>query len=242
MKIAKFQRVAAFILAFVLLVGGVTFAASANSEEEDSSVVTNIGDIKELLNAISYNDYIKAKANVERAKTPLYIEGADGVYTGTNGKELELIDPATDAEEEEAHKNATPHICEKYGRKAIYIPSSGSVTWTLDPNSEEYAVLKEAARYNVAIEYYPEENKSATIERMLRINGMIPFAEARSLMISKIWKLEQSRCPKASFEVPEGANVDEFIATGIAAGFAPVKEERDGKVYINYMKTIISLF
>ncbi|MBE6548976.1 MAG: extracellular solute-binding protein [Ruminococcaceae bacterium] len=235
MKIAKFQRVAAFILAFVLLVGGGTVAASASgSKDDDSSIITDIGDIKELLSAISYNDYISENADVGRAKAPLYIDGAAGVYTGANGKEVELIDPATDAEEEEAHKNAIPHICEKYGRKAIYVPSSGSVTWTLDPNSEEYAALKEAARYNMQIEYYPEENKSASIERMLRINGTIPFSEARSLMISKIWKLEQSRRPQASFEVPKDGNVDEFIATGVAAGFAPVREDRDGKVYINY--------
>ena len=91
MKIAKFQRVAAFILAFVLLIGGGTFAASANSNEEDSSVITNIGDIKELLSAISYNDYITENANVDRAKAPIRIEGATGVYTSTNGKEVELI-------------------------------------------------------------------------------------------------------------------------------------------------------
>ncbi len=234
MKIAKFQRVAAFILAFVLLIGGGTFAASASSEKEDSSVITDIGDIKELLNAISYSEYIADNANVERAKAPLYIEGVAGTFTDASGKAVDLIEPATDAEEEEAHKNATPHICERYGRKAVYIPSSGSVTWTLNPNSEAYAALKEAARYNMSIEYYPEENKSASIERMLRINGTIPFAEARSLIISKIWKLEQSRCPQASFEVPKDGNVDEFIAAGTAAGFAPVREDRDGKVYINY--------
>ncbi len=232
MKKAKFQRVAAFALALVLLVCGGTFAVSANDGESTTS--TNIEDIKELLNAISYNDYIGANASVKRATSSLAIAGADGVYADASGKDIVLAKPATEEEEAEAHKNGTPHICEKYGRKAIYVPSSGSVAWTLDPNSEAYAALKEAARYTMSIDYYPEENKSAPIERMLRVNGNIPFAEARSLILAKIWKIDQSKYPAAEFEVPKDGNADEYIAAGTAAGFNPVREDRDGKVIIKY--------
>lgn len=77
MKKAKFQRVVALALALVLLVCGGAFGVSANDGK--STTDTNIEEIKELLNAISYNDYIGAYADVKRATGTLAMAGADAV-------------------------------------------------------------------------------------------------------------------------------------------------------------------
>ena len=53
MKTTKFQRVTAFMLAFVFVFCGGIFATGA--ETPGNSITAN--DIAELLNAISYNDY-----------------------------------------------------------------------------------------------------------------------------------------------------------------------------------------
>ena len=235
MKKTKFQRLTAFVLSLVLLVCGGSFAASAN--DGDSVTSTNIEEIKELLNAISYNDYINSpeNASVKRSEQTVSIPGVKGVYTNSEGVEVELTTPADEEAEAKAHENGgIPHICNRYGRTAIFIPSEGTVTWTLDPESAEYAALKEKARYSLEVDYYPEPNKSASIERIFRINGEIPFSEARALVLPKIWKTIRTEKELARFEVPEDESAQTYIDRANAAGIKHTVEEIDGITYINY--------
>ena len=72
MKATKFQRITALLLAVLCLFGGAAVTASANTVDSDESMLANI---KELLNAISYNEYVQLEEYVkaEPAKKPVSV-------------------------------------------------------------------------------------------------------------------------------------------------------------------------
>ncbi len=159
MKRTRFLRTLALLLAMVTLLG--CFGTSIAFAEDDGSVSdTTISDVKELLSAISYDEYCKRYQNVARATESILINGVD--YD---------TDPAnTTAEVEET---------EYEGTTALYIPQTGTVSWKV--------TVPSTAKYSIKITYYPVEAKSVSIQRIFRINGKVPFAEARYLTISKVW-------------------------------------------------------
>lgn len=55
----------------------------------------------------------------------------------------------------------------------------GSATWEVD--------VPEAGYYNLMLNYYPYEGKSSIIERVLYINGEIPFDGAKNMTFHRIW-------------------------------------------------------
>ena len=66
MKTTKFQRITALLLAVLCVFGGFTIAtsAAAPAQSEESS----LANIKELLNAISYNEYEQLEEYVKAYK------------------------------------------------------------------------------------------------------------------------------------------------------------------------------
>ncbi len=185
MKKANFLRIAAFAFALIFILSTCAVAVSAdNSSDSDSVSSTTTSDIQELLNAISYSDYIANKAGVDKATKDdeLIISAAENwEYVLKNGNA-----PADDDDKAE--------VTEEYGKKGLYIPSQGTVTWTTDK-------ITKALRYNLIIEYYPVVNKATSIERVLMINDEIPFAEARQMSIEKIWATSE---PFADVEIVDG--------------------------------------
>ncbi len=172
------------MLALVFLLTGGALSAAADAGSGD---VTTAEDLKSMLNAISYNDYIGDYAGVKKAESAIVID-ATGNYAVVG------VDDYKDGEiPEDVDKKSVVYITDEFdGVKALYTPSSGTVTWDLtemvknDPALAEQ--LAENRKYSMIIEYYPVENKSAAIERVFKINGEIPFSEAGGLSISKIWK------------------------------------------------------
>ncbi len=80
------------------------------------------------------------------------------------------------------------------GRKNFYIKYTKAVEGT-DPvvelkgtGSATFTVNVPAAGfYSIDMEYYPVYGKSASIERMLLINGSVAFTESRSISMTKSW-------------------------------------------------------
>ncbi len=165
MKRTKILRSLSLLLALVTLLSclstGVAFAAEADGSVSD----TTISDVKELLNAISYDEYCKRYAGVGRATESITIAGGDYDAESTNA-EVKVTSEYVDA-----NGNAV---------EAIYIPQTGTVSWKVNVPS--------TAKYSIRIKYYPVEAKSVSIQRIFRINDKVPFAEARYLSISKVWK------------------------------------------------------
>ena len=182
MKKAKFLRVTALTLAliFVLACGTVAISANDSSQSSDSGSVSDMttSDIQELLNAISYSEYI---TNIDTKGTPN--ADADIVIDATEQTEKNYWKYVLKNGAEPSGKDdPKAEIVERDGKKGLLIPETGTITWTTD----KLAGLK-AAKYYIEIVYYPEENKAAPIERVLLINGSIPFSEARQLSMDKIW-------------------------------------------------------
>ncbi len=215
MKTTKFQRITALMLALVFLLCGGVVSASA----DDSTTTVTTSDIKELLNAISYNEYVSQNENVPGATEELVIDATKNVSFVTPAGVEYAPQEATDS----ADKN-TAYIGTFDGVKALYTPSTGIATWTVDG-------IDKYEKYAMMIECYPVENKSASIERILKINNGVPFAEARYLTISKIWKnvYEDGR-----FELPKGESADTYIAKAAEMGIDASSVTEGEKTFIIY--------
>ncbi len=235
MRKTKFQRVTALALALVFLLCAGLVPVNA-----DSSAVGGDGSAEglgELLNAISYNDYIALYTNSEDAENFVPAGTTKIPVAGKNGVVSSDIDLGKLSEDdlakltEDQKKKDYASVGTYDGVEGLYVPGAGSVTWTLDTALEQYAALREAGRYYLEIDYYPVANKSTSIERLFMINDKVPFSEARYLTISKVWR---NAYENASFEVPEDESADAYLNAAKAAGFDAKSEERDGKTYIIY--------
>ncbi|MGN1048732.1 MAG: hypothetical protein ACI4QZ_09010, partial [Eubacteriales bacterium] len=195
MKKNKFQRSTALFLALITVIGSLASVVSAAVDTEEaggdavisleataaepekndsgskdtgkgSSSVSDksIEDVRELLNAISYDEYSKKYAGVPRASEEIMIEAKN-----------------YDTDKTDADVYVTSEYAEKNGDavEALYIPSDGTVTWKVN--------IPTTAKYSIKLEYYPVAAKSVSIQRIFRINGKVPFAEARYITMSKVW-------------------------------------------------------
>ncbi|MBQ8849259.1 MAG: extracellular solute-binding protein [Clostridia bacterium] len=219
MKKANFLRISAFALALIFIMSTCVIAVSAdNSSTSDSVSSTTTSDIQELLNAISYNDYISNKTGVDKAT-----EEDEVTVSAVENWEYVLKNGNTPAEDDDQAK-----VTEEYGKTGLYIPSTGTVTWTT-------TAITKALKYNVVIEYYPVVNKAASIERVLLINGEVPFSEARQMSIEKVWATSE---PYADVDINNGSvtlsvdgkdatkTVAEWIAEASANGIEAVETEK----------------
>ncbi len=186
MKKTVFKRSLALLLAMITAVGCVSTTVyatdsietalpedsltigaepAADSEKNETSVTdTTIDDVREILNAISYEEYAVKNANVPKAAEEIVIEAAD------------YISDKTDAEVE-----ITTDYPDKDGNTVtgLYIPGDGTVVWSAD--------IPETAKYSIRLEYYPVEAKAVPIQRIFRLNDKVPFAEARYISMTKVW-------------------------------------------------------
>ncbi len=69
---------------------------------------------------------------------------------------------------------------EYQGRQEVLVSlEEGFVEWEVD--------IPEAGLYNISLDYYPLEGRGIDLERILYINGEMPFAGADTLAFSRIW-------------------------------------------------------
>lgn len=173
MKRTKLQKLMAFFLAFLMLAGTFTVmtpvaaAETEGSESEETKDTSNkktLAEMSDALNAISYLEYLGDYGSKPRATKEVVIDAA--VYNA------ELTDAAV-----EVYKDY-----EGMEGDSLFVPDTGKVTWDVE--------IPETGKYAVELVYYPISNKANSIERMFYINDEVPFAEARYLAMTKIWKNE----------------------------------------------------
>ena len=220
MRKTKFQRLLAALLCLMFVMGCFslpTFAAEASSSSETSSSTTanksNIDEIRELLNAITYEEYTKINSGVtEKADAPIVVDAiADIVADKTTAKYV----VATFGEGDEKYEG-------------VFSPASGTITWKVN--------VPKTAKYVISIEYYPIDEftygegdnavtikgKAAPIERIFKINDSVPFKEARYLSLNKNWVNDYN---DYVYDGEDVANVKKE-ATDAGMKF----EEKDGKL------------
>ena len=160
----------ALILCLTFAISGFTVAASAAEEESGSGAegsndsIYDSSEVLELLNTISYGEYLK-DANAEEAKGAIVIDAIKDIYAEDTDAayKIDIFD----------------------GIEAVLTPDTGTVAWKVTG-------VPERALYTVTLVYYAyveegDETKADSIERVFKINGKVPFSEARYLTIKKNW-------------------------------------------------------
>ena len=197
MKRTKFQRLTALALTFVLLFGGaVSAGAAGNSSVTDSTIES----MRDILGAVSYEEYCMEYYEKDKDGNVVYVDDKGnivkleaGVFRDQNGNivskdscaptwligqaEDDIVIDATAYDEE--HTTATVSTDDFGGSKALLLPDTGDVSWKVN--------VDKSARYTIKLEYYPVEAKNTAIGRIFKINGSVPFSEARYLTMSKIY-------------------------------------------------------
>ena len=193
MREKKFTRIVAFLLCLTMLMGGAVVCASASDATNSEGSITDVTleELRELLNAISYEEYSNKHADVSRADQAIQVP-IDAFVTEDEGFKMETKD----------------------GVNALYTPQNGSVSWTIN--------VPATAKYAIKIEYYPDQNRSTSIERILKINDKVPFAEARFLTLPKRWVNDY-----VDFEISA-----DLVAEAKEVGYEVI--EKDGKSYITF--------
>ncbi len=210
MREKKFTRIAAFLLCLCTLLGNVFVVASATEPSDTSSSIdTSYDELRELLNAITYQEYLE-KYTAKRAETSIDVPIADFVIDS----QTQLPEDATQEEKDKM----TFYMKEIDGVAGLYTPQTGAVSWTID--------LPEKGKYAICIEYYPDQNRATSIERILKINDKVPFSEARFLTLPKRWVNDYA----VAYVTPnKGTSADALAEKAREAGFIDVSVE-DGKV------------
>lgn len=162
------KRLMAFVLSLLMLSGCVVpaFAADDSSADKGSLATTTLKEISATLNAISYEAYRARYPDVPKATKTVVID----------------ID-AYDAEKTTAEVEVRTNVTDDYGTtmpEAVYISDEGKVTWPV--------TIPETGFYAVEITYSSESDKTNSIERVFYIDDMVPFAEARYLLLTKTWE------------------------------------------------------
>ncbi len=197
----KLKRLVAGLLCFAMLFGCTAVVASASgigSDNEGAGSVTDssLADLKELLNAISYDEYEKKNQDVPKADSAISVAVDKFVVENGEGFEMKTIE----------------------GESALFTPQDGAVSWLVN--------VEKTAKYAIKIVYYPDHNKSTAIERILKINDSVPFAEARFLTLPKNWINNYS----AYVYTADMGDVNAFAEAARAHGFTVdvITEAKEG--------------
>ena len=203
MKKKMLQRLLAFVLAVTFIFGGSLTIGATDEGAGGAGSTTDktLAEIREQLNADAYEMYIKEHSDVVRATAAIEIDGTQykefvkGSATGSDVREIVLED----------------------GTKLLYTPNTGVTTWEVN--------IPSTAKYSIIINYLPDDAKTASIERILKIDDTIPFAEARFLTLPKTWKNQYTY---AKVEATKDTSVETIHQEAIAAGFAAAEVATEG--------------
>ena len=156
----KARRLLAMLLCVIMLVSTMIIPLSAAGKKGSGS----IADVSDILNALTYAEYRKSYLTAPKGEGTVDIIASDD-------KNLVKEDTTADIK-----------VVDWQGKEnVLYIPSSGSVTWKFN--------IENAGNYVIAIEYcQADDDKTNSVERIFYINGEVPFSEARSIVLSKIWE------------------------------------------------------
>lgn len=193
MKRNRFIRSMALLLALLTFVGAFGISAAAESVPA-SSVGSGMTaeEMRELLSSDSYAEYIAEHPNV-RGDEEVVIDGT-AVYSYSDGSVTYYYDAAKECfykydefgvRVDIAGDDIAITMGEYGGVNALYAPASGTVAWKVNVPS--------TGRYAIEVEYYQIGNNATSIERMLYIDGKIPFSEARYFTFSKYWRYEYEK-------------------------------------------------
>ncbi len=187
MEKSLFSRIAAGILSFSILATGMgsataLFAADSAGSSDSGEQSEDLGyhrtpeEIKALIGADSYINYNLKYKDVPDAKSSIILYGKDYDPEGTTAD----VEVKKASSYQSVNSVGDPEGKGDYD--VLFTPNSGKVSWTVD--------IPEDARYAMRICYYNTAGTNTTIERMVFIDGQLPFSETRYLYFPRMWEYQ----------------------------------------------------
>ncbi|MFC6333350.1 extracellular solute-binding protein [Paenibacillus septentrionalis] len=130
----------------------------------------------ESISSLALDDF--KKSTVSAGSYDAYI----AQYEGVAKSDQEIIIDATQYVKESDGEFKVLSQYEGMDGDALYTGDTGEVTWQVN--------IPQEGLYQLEVLYYPVEGKSSAIERMISINGEIPFEEAKFIQFDRLWNNE----------------------------------------------------
>ena len=154
----------AFVMLFTLIPAIGAMPATAAPAFDLTGGQARIDEVREILETVTYREYSQLRQDVPLGTIEIPVTQLDMENTVADFRE---------------HPNANVNVD---GRSAFYLPEESVVSFTFNvpPNA--------AGRYNLQITYQQIIGRPSDIERLIRINGRVPFREARYVVMSKVFR------------------------------------------------------
>ena len=185
MKKALFQRAMCLVLTVATLVTGLGFTVDAGKLKDpngDKGIYTTLEEMQALVSTSSYAEYISDYAYILESQTGLSSIPVDvlaAMQAGSSGVKV------TDSSLCQGIVSLPSYtLGGDLTNNAVYLPSEGATSWEFTITAEQEGL------YYIKLDYFTcitEETRVSSIERAIKINGKIPFDEARALTLSKVW-------------------------------------------------------
>ena len=185
----KAKRLLALLVCVLTFVGVIAMpvsAATANGESGSlSDNKVSISDVGKILNALSYTEYIEKYSSEVKDTTGITDVVIDVLNDiDPNGTSEGVYKPITNKVTTDENGNEVTETVYHVGKtNVIEIAETGKITWKF--------TVPVTGFYTIEIPYCQTlDGKTTSIERVLSINGEIPFSEARSIVMQKVWKYD----------------------------------------------------
>ena len=207
----KAKRFLALLLCLATFMGVLAIPAAAATRKSASS--SSLTDISELLNTDSYSQYLMNLSKVQLKDEngiPLKDENGNDIFGVPLGEGKVSVDVVNDiyVNANDVTNTTTTEYevlsgTDNDGNPVdfVRIPApegtDNRITW-------KFNVAKEG-RYVIAINYRQlEGGKTNSIERIFYLNGTVPFSEARSIVLTKVWKYDYKTDSTGKVEIVDG--------------------------------------
>ena len=176
----KAKKLLAMLLALMMVLPLTLMVSAADNAVRSKGFSSpSISDVSDILDMISYEEYDAKydKLNVGKGQASIEVSLKDNLYV-SGDKESTI--PVTEKE------------IEGVKSESLLIPDNGTVTFVVNVPEVENKEFPEynGARYTIEIVYCHEGSKSNSIERVFYLNDSVPFSEARSIVLTKVWQYE----------------------------------------------------
>ncbi|MHB8962139.1 MAG: carbohydrate-binding protein, partial [Saccharofermentanales bacterium] len=163
-RISSYKLLIAMLAASLVLTSGVLSGSHPVSGEESlSGEPAQVEATVPAAKELSLEEYLKLQADASAPDETIVVKATD--YSAFEGDTPEIL----------SGTDGNP-------AQALLTSDNGSITWNFS--------VRSSGNYHIKVRYYPYEGKNSAIEREIRIDGLVPFREARSIKFLRVWQDE----------------------------------------------------
>lgn len=181
------KKLTCLALSLLMFATALPTAVFAAEEEEAAPQKTTLQEISESLKSHPYADYREDYADAAKGSGEVVIDATSYLADDTTAAVTVVSD------------------FKGMSGKALQIEDDGKVTWEVN--------IPSAGMYAIKVEYCSVSDKTNSIERMLYINGLVPFSEARYLLLKKTWVNAYTQQEDGAMRFEKDSNGNELRPT-----------------------------